>query len=158
MILTALIIILLSLFSCKPSQTITEREYYDTTIIREVTKIVEIPGETIRTPSVNLDSLVAVIKSGVKPEIVNRTLSYTDPETKASIGLLLDEMGNISALCETYKKQIQYLEREVERVQTERVEETVIKDVTFWKQIRLLVIGFLIGVVVTILLRVLKVI
>ena len=154
-IMKTLTIITLSLllFSCKPTQVI-ERETSDTTIIKEVVKLVHIPAERIESPSVNLDSLVAVIKSGVNPEIINRTLNYTDPETKSKVGLILDQMGNLTALCEVQERQIELLEKEVTRLRQSK-QVVVVEDVTFWKQVRLLVIGLLIGVVGSILVRIL---
>lgn len=131
-----LLLITLLLISCKAPQVITERIVTDTTIIREVPKVITIPGETAKSPSINLDSLVSVIQSGVSHQTINRTLHYTDPETNMRVGLLLDELGNLSALCESQEKTIELMEREIERIRSEKVKETVIIEPTFWQKLK----------------------
>jgi hypothetical protein len=124
------------LVSCKAPEIITERIVTDTTIIREVPKIVTIPGQSAQSPSVNLDSLVRVIQSGISPQVINRTLHYTDPETNMRVGLLLDELGNLSALCETQDQTIQLLEREIERIRSDTKTTTIIHHPSFWEKLK----------------------
>jgi len=126
-----IILLMIILGSCKAPEVLTERIFSDTTIIRETTKIVTIPGQTAQSPKVNLDSLVNLLKSGVKPEIINKSLYYTDPETNMRIGLILDQMGNLSALCETQEQTIELMEREIERLRIEQTTTTITKKPSF---------------------------
>jgi uncharacterized small protein (DUF1192 family) len=144
---TLIALILLS-FSCNPAKVVTEREYRDTTIIRELTKIVKVPGQTIQAPSINIDSISRLINAGVKPQVINRTLTYTDPETNNRIGLILDELGNLSALCEIQDKQIELLEREIERIKSEKVVKTITKTDPPWKRALAFLIGLVFGILI----------
>lgn len=129
--------VLIALLSgCKAPQVTTERIVRDSTIIREVPRIVTIPGERVQSKPINLDSLVTVIQSGISPQVINRTLHYTDPETNMRVGLLLDELGNLSALCETQEKTIEVLEREIERIRSEQVTTTIIEKPNFWQKLK----------------------
>jgi len=138
------------LIGCKAPQVVTERTFSDTTIIRETTKIVTVPGQSAQSPKVNLDSLVNLIKSGVKPEVINRSLYYTDPETKIRVGLILDQMGNLSALCETQEQTIQVMQREIDRYRKEQTTTTITKQPNFWQRTKGLFTGLFIGLIVAI--------
>ena len=153
-----LIIALLILSSCNPAKVVTKTEYRDTTIIRELTKIVKVPGQTIQSPSINIDSLVRLVNAGVRPKVINRTLTYQDPETNNRIGLILDELGNLSALCEVQDKQIELLEREIERIKSEKVTKTITKKVSIWNKLYYSLIGMVIGLIVMWLLSVFRVV
>jgi hypothetical protein len=128
------LLILVIAMGCTAPQVITDTVVKDSVIVREVPRIVEIPGQTIYSPSVNLDSLVKVIQSGVKSEVINKTLTYTDPDTQLQVGLILDQMGNLFAVCEQQEQTIKIMEREIERLRTiNTTKETIIKP-TFWQQ------------------------
>jgi hypothetical protein len=119
--------------SCKSPQILTETIRTDSTIIREIPKIITIPGQSAQSPGVNLDSLVKVIQSGISPQVINRTLTYTDPETNMRVGLLLDELGNLSALCESQEHTITLLEKEIERIRTTTTNTTITKKPSLWQ-------------------------
>jgi hypothetical protein len=129
-------VLIAMLSGCKAPQVITERIVTDSTIIREIPRIVTIPGKVAQSPGVNLDSLVKVIQSGISPQVINRTLHYTDPTTNMQVGLLLDELGNLSALCKTQEELIEAKDREIERVRSERITETVIVEPGFWQKLK----------------------
>ena len=101
-----LLFAIIVLVSCKPTQHITERIYSDTTIIKETERIVTIPGQTVQSPGINIDSLYSKFRSGIKPEIINSNLYTHDPETNLRVGLLIDQLGNLTALCETQDQMI----------------------------------------------------
>ena len=129
------IILFLVTCGCKAPQVIQDTIIKDSVIVREIPKYIEIPGKTIYSPSVNLDSLVKVIQSGVKSETINRTLTYTDPDTQLQVGLLIDQLGNISAICEQQEQTITLLEREIERLRTETGNKTTIQEPSFWERL-----------------------
>lgn len=131
-----LIILFLITWGCKSPQVITDTVVKDSVIVREVPKYIEIPGQTISSPSVNLDSLVKMIQSGVKSETINRTLTYTDPDTQLQVGLLIDQIGNITAVCEQQEQRIQFLLREIERYRQESTNTETIREPSFWEKLK----------------------
>jgi hypothetical protein len=133
----AIIILALIFWGCRTQQIITERIVTDSLIIREIPKIVTIEGKTVESTRYNFDSLAKVIQSGVKTEIINRTIYRIDPETNAKIGLLIDELGNIYARCETQEETIELMEREIERYrfEMEKTIEVPKERKSFWQNI-----------------------
>ena len=130
------IILVLFSWGCKSPKTIIDTIIKDSVIVREIPRIFDIPGKTIYSPSINLDSLVKVIQSGVKSETINRTLTFTDPDTQLQVGLLIDKLGNISAICEQQEQTITILEREIERLRTETGNKVTIQQPSFWEKIK----------------------
>lgn len=143
----AIIFALIALSSCKPTQIITERITSDTTIIKEVERIVTIEGQSVQSPSVNLDSLVAKVRAGIPVSEINRTLYTQDPETKMRVGLLIDQLGNLTALCETQDQMIQVMDKEIQRLQKESV--TVVEKPSFWDKVGWGLIGMALGMVLS---------
>tara|TARA_R110002020_G_scaffold475112_1_gene708650 strand:+ start:35198 stop:35752 length:555 start_codon:yes stop_codon:yes gene_type:complete len=115
-IIAAVSVFTYGLTSCAPQRTITgtERTVKDSTIIREVPVLVEVPGATVVTPGINIHQLDSMLKAGVPAETITRTLIREDPETKLKVGILIDQMGNLTAVCEQQERMIETLEREVE--------------------------------------------
>jgi hypothetical protein len=130
-----ILFVLISMVSCRSPQILTETITRDSTIIREIPRIITIPAESAKSPSINLDSLVRLIQSGVKTEVINRTLIQTDPQTNLRVGLILDELGNLSALCESQERTIELLEKEIERFRFQSTQTTIIEKPSFWKRI-----------------------
>jgi uncharacterized small protein (DUF1192 family) len=122
--------------SCAAPRVITERTISDTTIIREIPRIVTIPAERVQSPSINLDSLVYLIQSGVSHETITKTLIREDPETKLRVGIMLDHLGNLTAVCEQQERTIELMEREIERLRTETINKKEIHKPTIWKTIK----------------------
>lgn len=151
------LILFLLTWGCKAPQVITDTVVKDSVIVREVPKYIDIPGQTISSPSVNLDSLVKVIQSGVKAETINRTLTYTDPDTQLQVGLLIDQIGNITAVCEQQEQTIQVLQREIERYRTESTSTETIREPSFWEKLKgsleIIVITIIITVVIMVIIR-----
>jgi hypothetical protein len=143
----AIIFALIALSSCKSNQLVTERIYSDTTIIKETERIVTIEGQTIQSPSINLDSLVAKVRAGIPVSEINRTLYTQDPETKKRVGLLIDQLGNLTALCETQDQMISVMDKEIQRLQKESV--TVVEKPTFWDKVGYGLIGMALGMVLS---------
>lgn len=143
-----IIIALISLISCKPQQILTERIVQDTTIIREVPKIIEVPGASIQSPSINIDSLVNLLKSDMPIQTINQTLIREDPETKLRVGLLIDELGNLTALCEQQDRFIEVQEKEIERLKKIIETNTIIKERSWWDRLKDISIYILIGFVI----------
>lgn len=130
------ILLVLAAWGCKAPQVVTETITKDSVIVREVPRIIEIPGQAIQSPAINLDSLVQLIQSGVKSETITKTLTYRDPETELRVGLLIDRLGNISAICEQQEQTIQLLEREIERLRTVETKTEIKTEPTFWENFR----------------------
>lgn len=147
--LVLLVLLYVLLFSCKPQQMLTERISTDTTIIREVPRIIEVPGAVIQSPSINIDSLVNLIKSDMPIQTINQTLIREDPETKLRVGLLIDELGNLTALCEQQDRLIEIQQQEIERLKTITDTVTIIKERSWWNRLKdvsiYILIGFVIG-------------
>jgi hypothetical protein len=139
-----------SLFACKtPQQASTQQYTKDSTIIREVPVTVKVPGATIQSPSINIDSLVQLIKDGVKPEYISQTLINEDPETKLKVGILIDELGNLSALCEQQDRMIEVLTKDVEHWRERYEKTTVTEHIPWWKRFINSLTEILIGVVIS---------
>ncbi|MFN3802861.1 hypothetical protein [Belliella pelovolcani] len=135
--------------SCKPKEIIiTEKYYSDTTIIREVTKEVLVPGAKLYSPSINIDSLANLIKTGMPVSKINQTLIREDPETKLRVGLLIDELGNLSALCEQQDRIIQMQYDEITRLQKELEIRTVVTEESWFDKIKKYAFWIFIGLVV----------
>lgn len=98
---------------CRPTQVTTERILKDSIIVREVPREITIPPAAVASPSVNIDSLARAIQAGIKPEVINRTMIRHDTASGMQARLILDELGNLTALCEQQEKVIEYLEKEV---------------------------------------------
>ena len=124
--LGSLLILWLLISGCKPTQIVRyERDTRDSVVIREVLKPVNVPGFSLKGPTVHPDSVRAWIAAGVQPEIIRERLFVQDPETLARVGFLMDELGNLTALCEQQDRIIEALVREKEtyRFEFERVVE-----------------------------------
>lgn len=113
------LIILFLLFSCGPKKVITERFYKDSTIIKEIPYRVEVTGATV-SQRINIDSLVQLLQSGIKPELISRTLIKEDPESKVRLNILLDELGNLTAICEQQDQIIEVMHKEISRFVQEK--------------------------------------
>lgn len=143
------IILVLILGSCSPKILSTEKTIRDSIIIREVEKQVLIPAYSGSSLKINIDSLKSLLASGLDPKIIERTLIREDPETKMKVGILIDSLGNLSALCEQQERMISVLveEREILRSEFERVivreRENIIIQAWNWFKILLIVIALI---------------
>jgi hypothetical protein len=142
-----LVFAVFALASCKSPQYITERIYSDTTIIKETERLVTIPGQTIQSPGINIDSLSALFRSRAPIQTINRNLYYEDPETKLRVGLLIDQLGNLTALCEQQENTITLMDKEIQRLQKESV--TIVEKPTFWDKMGWGLLGMAFGVVLS---------
>jgi len=122
------------LYNCKSKGVITERITSDTTIIREIPKIVQVPGDTIYSNPINIDSIITMIQSGIPTNVIEKYTIQEDPETKNRVGILIDELGNLTALCEIQDQEIEYLQKEIERYKSEMI--TITKPPTFLERIK----------------------
>jgi hypothetical protein len=120
----SLLILIIGLGGCGSPQILSrEKTIRDSVVVREVEKQVLIPAFTGSSNSINIDSLSRLLKSGVSKEIIERTLIREDPETKLKVGILIDSLGNMSAVCEGQEQLISVMieEREVFRKEIERI-------------------------------------
>jgi hypothetical protein len=131
-----LYITLLFLVSCKAKQATTERFYSDTTIIKEIPKIVEIPGDTLISYSINIDSLAALLRAGVPPSVIERMTIREDPVTKNRVGILIDELGNLTAVCEIQEQLITLLEKEITNLKSTYEKTTIMVKPNFFQRIK----------------------
>jgi hypothetical protein len=115
---------------------------------------VEVPGAVIKTQSINIDSLANLLRSGVSPQVISKTLIREDPETGLKVGILIDRLGNLTALCEQQDRMIEVLQKEINRLTqiSETTETTITEPVSFWKKVRQaitwIIVGFILAVVV----------
>lgn len=147
----------LTLLSCKPTQSITHtRIERDTTIIREIPKIIHVPGATVQTQSINIDSLVTLIRAGVDTKVIQNTLIREDPETKLRVGILIDELGNLTALCEQQDRLIQSQDTEITRLK-EIIDTTVtVREPSRWQKIQTAILWMSIGILLMVLRRMIR--
>lgn len=124
----------LSLLSCKAPQVITERYERDSVIVREVTKLVEVPGASIASPIINIDSLVNMLKANIPVSTINNTLIREDPQTGLKVGILIDQLGNITAVCEQQERIIEVQQQEIERLKLITTRETITQKPPFLEQ------------------------
>lgn len=119
-----ILFLLLILSGCKGVETISsERTIRDSLVITEVEQQVLIPGYSLEGVKFNYDSIAALLKSGVPKEVIEKTLIREDPETKLKVSILIDELGNLTAVCEQQEKIIEVMVQQMElyRIETERI-------------------------------------
>lgn len=109
------IILALFAFSCRTVQKSTSESYSskDSVYIIEKPVVINVPGNIIQTQTVNIDSLANLLRSGVSPQVINRTLIKEDPETGLKLGMVLDQLGNLTAVCEQQERMIMTLQKEI---------------------------------------------
>lgn len=121
-------------FGCKAPQSTTERFYSDTTIIQEKIKLVAVPGVSIKSNPINLDSLVAMIKAGIPPSVIKQiTIRETDGN---KVGILMDQFGNLTALCETKEQMIELMQKEITRLIQEKETTIIVKKRNFFQRVK----------------------
>jgi hypothetical protein len=154
--ITLFLICLLLLGSCKPIQNYTHTyTKSDTTIIREIPRIIHVPGATIQSKPINIDSLVTLIRAGVNTKVIQNTLIQEDPETKLRVGILIDELGNLTALCEQQDRHIQSQDREILRLREiiDNKATVTTKEPSLWQKIETAIIWMAIGILSVLLFR-----
>jgi hypothetical protein len=122
-LIICLLLILAGLSACKSvkssSSSSSDRFVKDSTIIIERVLPIYLPAAQVKTPTINIDSLASLLKAGVPASVINRTTVVEDPETRLRVGLIIDQLGNLTALCEQQEKMIETLEREIYRFRQE---------------------------------------
>ena len=156
-----IIIALLFFTSCGGQKVITEsKTVRDSVVVREVEKEVLVPGYSLETPKINIDSLAKLLASGVKPEIINRTLIKNDPELLAQVKIVIDEYGNLMATCEKQDELLKFMmqERDNYRFEVERIvveqRDNILKEI--WKYVRNTLILLGIGIIGIVAFKILK--
>lgn len=124
------------LFACKAPQAITETIRTDSVIIKEIPRFIEIPGDTLISQSINIDSLAALLRAGVPPEVIKEITIREDPVTKNRVGILIDKLGNLTALCEIQEQNIEYMEKEITHLKSELQRTTIIQKPGFFQRIK----------------------
>lgn len=122
--------------ACKTRQVATETFHTDSLIIREIPEYIYLPADTVYSESIHIDSLVALLQAGVPTQVIERLTIREDPETGHRVGILIDELGNLTALCEIQEQQIQYLRQELERIRTERTTTTITERPGFLQRVK----------------------
>ena len=127
----------LVLFSCGAKRTITgtDRIVKDSTIIREVPVMIPVPGATVVTPGINIHQLDSMLKAGIPASVITERLIRDDPETKLKVGILIDQVGNLTAVCEQQERMIETLNREVEHYRDIYERVTVEVSLSWWQQL-----------------------
>ena len=124
------------LTSCQSTKPVTEITRVDSVIIKEIPKVIEIPGDTLISQSINIDSLAALLRAGVPPSVIERMTIREDPVTRNRVGILIDELGNLTALCEIQGQQIEYLEKEIQRISSTNTTTTITEKRGFFQRIK----------------------
>lgn len=118
-----LLLFLAAMVSCNSKKKITDsssnRVVKDSTIIIERSVPIYLPAAEVRTPTINIDSLAALLKAGVPASTISKTTVIEDPETRLRVGLIIDQLGNITALCEQQERMIENLNREIHHYRLE---------------------------------------
>jgi hypothetical protein len=143
------ILFILSFFllSCGAKRTVTgvERTERDSIIVREVLVPVEVPGATVVTPGVSLRELDSLFKAGMPPRLITERLIQQDPETGLKVGILIDRLGNLTAICEQQDRTISILQRQVEYYKSLIQHTTVEVSLTWyqqlWRDFKQLIVG-----------------
>ena len=119
-----IIILAVMVSGCSAAKVLqSERTVRDSVIFRTVEKQVLVPASSGESFKINIDSLAKMIRSGIDPKIIERTLYREDPETKMRVGILIDSLGNIMAVCDQQARMIAFMieEREILTKEFERV-------------------------------------
>jgi len=118
-----IILFALALGACSPKVLTNERTIRDSVIYTTVEKEVLLPAYSATSHPINLDSLATLLRQGVDPKIIERTLVREDPKTKQRVGILIDSLGNLIAVCDQQERMIKVLleERQLLRKEFERV-------------------------------------
>lgn len=122
---------------CGSKRTVVsnDRQRIDSVYIVERPVMVEVPGSVVQTQSINVDSLAAMLRAGIPRSVIEKTLIREDTETGLKVGILIDELGNLTALCQQQDRMIQMMQTEINRLQ--RIietsnSETVTKRFPWW--------------------------
>jgi hypothetical protein len=120
------------LSSCKTQQIKSDVSYIrDSVVVRVVEKEVLIPKQVLSSASINVDSLMRLLQAGVSPKIIERTLVQYDEETGLRASLLIDALGNITAVCEQQEQYIKFLLEQVDHYRTEKQTTVIVEKPTF---------------------------
>lgn len=121
------IALLIGFASCKQTREVSrELTIRDSVRIVPVEREVLIPRYSVESPTVNVDSIVNMLKRGIKPDVISQTLIKEDPETKLKVGILIDHLGNLTAVCEQQEYRIKVLTEDVHYWRDQY--ETIIKE------------------------------
>lgn len=117
-------LMLLGLVGCKSTKPINQvhTTIKDSTIINYKNIEVPVPGQKTDA-SVNIDSLMAMVRAGQKPNINQQVVS---PDGKMNLKYWTDELGKLQIRCETQDYVLNVLAAEIERIRSENKTETVI--------------------------------
>jgi hypothetical protein len=134
--LLTLLLFALLLASCRSTAPVTEIIYKDSVHVREIPRIVRVPGDTLISRPINIDSLAALLRAGVPPSVIEKITIREDPVTRNRVGILIDELGNLTAICEIQEKQINLLDKEITRLTQEIQNTTIIEKPGFFQRIK----------------------
>ena len=132
------LIFLFALAGCGAPKILShEKTVRDSVVYREVEKQVLVPAFTGSSHSINIDSLSRLLRSGVNKEVIERTLIREDLETKMRVGILIDSLGNMSAVCEGQSRLISVMieEREIFKKELQRIVQGESKSQEFFSNI-----------------------
>ena len=149
--ITYIIAFVLGFTSCSSQKVLkSELTVRDSIVLREVEKEVLIQGFESKSNSINIDSLSKLLKSGVSRETIQKTLIREDPETKAKVGILIDELGNLTAVCEKQDEMIKILlqQKDTYRFEFQKIvtqeRENIFKQIGKYIRNTLILIGLII--------------
>jgi hypothetical protein len=86
--------------------------------------------------SINIDSLAALLRAGVPPSVIERMTIREDPVTKNRVGILIDELGNLTAVCEIQEQLITLLEKEITNLKSTYEKTTIMVKPNFFQRIK----------------------
>lgn len=151
-----LIVLVLILAGCKAQTVSVDREVRDSVAIRWVEKEVTVPRFEGESNPINLEEIRRLLAEGVSREVIEKTIMREDPETKLKVGILIDELGNLTAYCEKQEEVIKFLlqERDFYRTEIERIvereRENIFKEIGKYVRNTLIVVGVIMVIFVLI--------
>jgi hypothetical protein len=114
-----IIFILISASCTAPRVAYYERTVHDTVIVTQKAQQVQLPAYTGHSNKIQFDSLANLLRIGVPREVIEKTLIREDPETRLRVGILIDSLGNLMAVCEQQERMIEIMVDERERIITD---------------------------------------
>lgn len=144
--------VILMALACSCSRPIVERYYSDSTTVYIRDSIIRLPGSVI-TRSVNLDSILRILKAQLKPGVIHKPYLIRDTTKNTELRLLFDRMGNLTAECVKKDEFIINQAREISRLRKDTSIRTVtVSQLPWWAKWALILLAGIILILIGIIL------
>jgi hypothetical protein len=106
--------------------------HIDSTRVVVHDSIIPIPGTIIRE-TINIDSLLKLVKAGIKPGVITKPIIISDTSMNAQLRLIIDQYGNITAECEKKDEFIRTQNKEIDRLKEDKqVQKVIVRKMPVW--------------------------